>query len=192
MRRGGERAKAPVASRTATRWCLPLAPSSVRAPAFPVHVTLRMASHVYNLRSRRAFRVIGPAIAKAAERFHVRIVHFSVQGNHVHLIVEAATPRALSRAMQGFSVRVARGLNRMMHRRGRVLTDRFHAHVLRTPTETRRAVAYVRHNFRKHLAQIGKPVSPRFVDDYSSDGAGVVLPRPGTWLLKQAVGPPAR
>jgi REP element-mobilizing transposase RayT len=157
---------------------------------FPVHVTMRMAEHVYNLRSRRAFGVIGPAIAKAAERFGVRIVHFSVQGNHVHLIVEAATTDALSQAMQGFSIRVARGLNRMMHRRGRVLSDRFHAHVLRTPTETRRAVAYVRHNRRKHLAEFGQAVTSRFVDEYSSDGAELGLPRAKTWMLKQAVGPP--
>jgi REP element-mobilizing transposase RayT len=160
------------------------------ARSFPVHVTIRMAAHVWNLRSRRAFRVVGPAIALAAERFGMRIVHFSVQGNHVHLIVEATETKALSRAMQGFSVRVARGLNRMMGRRGRVLGDRFHAHVLRTPTETRRAVAYVRNNYRKHFAELGKPISPRFVDEYSSDGAEVDLAAPGTWLLKQAVGPP--
>ncbi len=149
-----------------------------------------MAKHVYNLRSRRAFAVVGPAIVSAAERFGVRIVQFSVQGNHVHLIVEAVATEALSRAVQGFSVRVARGLNRMMKRRGRVLADRFHAHVLRTPTETRRAVAYVRHNHRKHLAELGRPVSVRYVDEYASEGARIELPTPTTWLLKQAVGPP--
>ena len=151
---------------------------------------MRMAAHVWNLRSQRAFRIVGPAIAKAAERFGVRIVHFSVQGNHVHLIVEAVETKALSRAIQGFSIRVARGLNRMMKRTGRVLDDRFHAHVLRTPTETRRAVAYVRHNHRKHLAELGRPVSHRYVDEYSSDAARVGLPTPSTWLLRQSVGPP--
>jgi REP element-mobilizing transposase RayT len=131
------------------------------ARTLPVHVTMRMARHVYNLRSRRAFAVVGAAIAKAAERLGMRIVHFSVQGNHLHLIVEATTTDALSTAMQGFSIRVARGLNAMMGRRGRVLADRFHAHVLRTPSETRRAVAYVRENFRRHMREIGKPVGPR-------------------------------
>ena len=160
------------------------------ARAYPVHVTVRMAPHVWNLRSRRAFGVVGPAIAKAAQRFGMRIVCFSVQGNHLHLVVEAADSEALSRAMQGFSVRVARGLNRMMKRRGRVLGDRFHAHVLRTPTETRRAVAYVRGNYRKHLVALGRRVPPRLFDEYSSDAGRLELPRPATWLLKQSVGPP--
>src|SRR5450755_5039198 len=74
----------------------------------PVHVTMRVAAHVYNLRSRRSFSVIGRALAKAAVRFGVCIVRYSVQGNHVHLVVEAASHESLSRAMQGFSIRVAK------------------------------------------------------------------------------------
>src|SRR5689334_16736094 len=82
----------------------------------PVHVTLRMAAHVYNLRSRRCFSVIARAFAAAGERFGVRIVQFAVLGDHVHIVVEAASSEALAKAMQGFSIRVAKGLNRVMNR----------------------------------------------------------------------------
>lgn len=158
----------------------------------PVHVTVRMAHHVYNLRSRRAFNVIGPAISKAADRFGVRILEFSVQGNHMHLVVEAAAHEALSRAMQGFSIRVAKGLNRMMNRRGRVLADRYHAHVLETSKEARIAVLYVRRNYHKHMAQIGKPVSSSYVDPFATGGADVELAAPRTALLRRAAGPPLK
>ena len=97
----------------------------------PLHVTLRMAPHVYNLRSRRSFRVIEAALWVGGDRFDVRIIHFSVQGNHLHLIVEAPNRRALARAIQGLSIRIAKGLNRMMGRSGRVIGDRYHARVLR-------------------------------------------------------------
>ena len=101
----------------------------------PLHVTLRMAPHIYSLRSRRAFRVIEAARGTGADRFDVRIVHFSVQGNHLHLVVEAPHRRALARAIQGLSIRIARGLNRMMGRAGRVFDDRYHARVSgRSPT----------------------------------------------------------
>ena len=149
------------------------------AGLLPVHVTVQVADHVYNLRSRRCFSVLARAFAAAAERFGVRIVQFSVQGNHVHLVVEAESNDALARAMKGFSVRVARGLNRVMHRRGTVLADRYHSHVLRTPTETRRAVRYVTRNAVKH------GVVARFEEDaYASHTAGVALPPPHTWLLR--------
>lgn len=162
--------------------------SHLRRPSFarplPVHVTLRMARHVYNLRTRRGCSVVARAIVRSAERFGVRIVSFSVQGNHIHLIVEAAATEALSRAMQGFSIRIAKGLNAMMHRRGRVLADRYHARPLRTPCEVRRAIAYVRNNHRRHMAGVGVPLSSRYIDPYASDGAHIALPRPHTWLLR--------
>ncbi len=144
------------------------------ARTFPVHVTMRVARHVYNLRSRRSFSVIARAMVRAAERFGTRIVRYSVQGNHVHLIVEASSDECLSRAMQGFSIRVAKGLNAMMKRRGRVLDDRYHAHVLRTPSETRRAIRYLRDNHRKHEAAAARPTSSR-ADEYATEGRRIAL-----------------
>jgi REP element-mobilizing transposase RayT len=151
----------------------------------PLHVTLRMAPHVYNLRSRRSFRVIASALRLGGDRFDVRVVEFSVQGNHIHLVVEAPNRRALARAIQGFSIRVARGLNRMMGRAGRVFDDRYHARVLRTPTEVRHAIHYVLSNARKHAAQRGETYAPSYVDPYSSAGApDLALPSAQTWLLR--------
>ena len=152
----------------------------------PLHVTLRIAPHVYNLRSRRSFRVIEAALWIGGDRFEVRIVHFSVQGNHLHLIVEAPNRRALARAIQGLSIRIAKGLNRMMGCTGHVFDDRFHARVLRTPTEVRNAIHYVLDNARKHAAQRGATYSAGYVDRYSSAGAlDVELPAAQTWLLRE-------
>ena len=81
---------------------------------FPVHVTWRMRKNVWNLRSRRCFGVLARAFWRGADRFGFKLVHYSVQGNHLHLLVEARDERALSRGMNGLGVRVARGLNRVM------------------------------------------------------------------------------
>jgi hypothetical protein len=72
----------------------------------------------------------------------------------------------------------------MNGRRGRVIADRYHAHILRTPTEVRHAVHYVRHNHRHHVQTVGAT----FVDPYSSASSehGIALPRPATWLLSSA------
>jgi REP element-mobilizing transposase RayT len=152
----------------------------------PVHVTLRMAPHVYNLRSRRSFSRIERALLSGGDRFGVRIVRFSVQGNHMHLLVEAPSREALARAAKGFAVRVAKGLNDMMGQKGRVFDDRYHAHVLRTPTEVRRAIDYIRANARKHAAERGEIYSARYVDPYSSAGVpSLALPPAETWLLRE-------
>ena len=115
------------------------------------------------------------AMYAGAARFGFRLVHYAVMGNHVHLIVEAPDRVALGRAMKGLGVRVAKGLNRVMGRRGKVLGDRYHGRILRTPSETKRARVYLLENARKHFGVVG-------ADAYTST-APVVEPR--TYLLRR-------
>ncbi len=135
------------------------------AARYPVLVTLKTASGQPSLRRAQAREVVFAALAAARERLGMRVVHFSIQTNHVHALVEAGDARALSRGMQGLAVRIARALNRLWKRRGRSWCDRFHSRVLRTPREVRNALVYVLHNARKHGATI------LGIDPCSSGGA---------------------
>lgn len=82
------------------------------------------------------------------------MVHFSVQSDHIHLLVEGDSREALIRGNQGLAIRCARAVNRAAHRTGSVWSDRYHSHVLTTPRETRRALAYVLLNHCKHLRAV--------------------------------------
>jgi hypothetical protein len=188
----GDRAKAPRDARPELRrWQ-------------PVHVTLRMASHVWNLRTARGFAVVDAALRGVRGRGDFRVVHYSVQGNHVHAIVEADGSRALACGVRALAIRLARGLNRMMGRRGPVFADRFHAHVLASPTEVRNALRYVLGNLAKHAGEWGETMGGPWVDPYSSAAPRKVraaqlalLPeppaaaRPRTWLLRNGGEVPA-
>jgi REP element-mobilizing transposase RayT len=116
----------------------------------PVHVTLRVRPDVENLRCRRFLHVLDRALAAVHARPGLRIVHYSVQGNHLHLIAEAPDQPTLSRRMQGFTIRVAKRLNRELGRKGSVFADRYHARALRTPLEVRRAILYLFRNAHHH------------------------------------------
>ena len=143
---------------------------------FPVHVTWRMEPGVWNLRTRRCFGVMKTAMYAGALRGGFRLVHYAVMGNHVHLIVEAPDRVRLARGMQGLGVRLARALNRVMGRSGRVIGDRYHAHILRTPSEVKRARSYLLANGKQHYGHVAAdPFAPR---------APVVAAR--TWLLRRA------
>jgi hypothetical protein len=91
------------------------------------------------------------------------------------LLVEAEDARSLSRGMNGLGVRVARRLNRVLGRRGKLLDDRYHGHILRTPTEVRRARSYLLLNARKHFGRVAP-------DPYTSR-APLMAPR--TFLMRQ-------
>lgn len=120
----------------------------------PVLVTTRLLPGLPNLRRERTLMTLRNALSAGSDRFGFRLVEFSIQSNHLHFIAEAEDARAIARGMQGLLVRVAKALNREWGRRGKVLSDRYHARILRTPSEVRTALVYVLQNARKHGAGI--------------------------------------
>lgn len=154
-------------------------------PRDPVHVTMRVAKGIANLQRGRLRDELLATLGHVRERLGVRLVQFSVQANHLHLIVEAKDTPSLSRAMKGLAVRLARRINRLMGRRGQVFPDRFHTHVLRSPRQALNAARYVRDNSRRHALQIGK----RWTWERDPWAAG---PCPRTFLepLRRLVVPP--
>jgi REP element-mobilizing transposase RayT len=109
----------------------------------PVHVTLRVQAGVRSLREPRVFAAVLAGLTAGRRRFGFRLVHFSVQRDHVHLLVEASNRRSLARGLQGLTIRVARSVNRLLGRNGRLFGDRYQARVLSSPEEVKGALAYL-------------------------------------------------
>jgi REP element-mobilizing transposase RayT len=144
----------------------------VRRPRVPLgcpsHVTLRIQRGLPSLRSRRFSKVFRRSLRQACERGDFRVVHYSVQRNHVHLLIESASKQALGRGMKAVAARLARAANRVFARSGRVLYGRYHLRVLRTPREVRNALAYVLLNARKHWRERHGTAPPLRLDEASS------------------------
>ena len=113
----------------------------------------------------REFRA---SLRRGCERGEFRVVHYSMQRNHVHLIVEAAGKQALGRGMKSVTIRLARAVNRVLARTGPVLLGRYHVRALRTPREVRNALAYVLLNARKHWKERTGGAPPAQLDEASS------------------------
>ena len=143
----------------------------------PIHVVIRVVPAVGRLRRRRAYRAIRRALITVFCRGVIRVVHLSIQRNHIHLLVEAADARCLARGMQGLQISAARHLNAAVSvelgqpraRRGQVFANRYHAELLDTPRRARHALAYVLNNWRRHREDQAGPAQRRAaVDPYSS------------------------
>jgi len=115
-----------------------------------VHITCRIREGLPSLREVGTVAMLFNYLLRNCEREGFRIVEFSVQGNHVHMLCEADSKEALSRAMNGILCGMARRLNRQWKRRGRVFADRYHAEGITTPTQCRHALIYVLANVFKH------------------------------------------
>jgi REP element-mobilizing transposase RayT len=169
----------------------------------PVHVTLRVKANLPSLREGRFVQEWRRSLAEASERGDFRVNHYSLQGDHAHLIVEAHGKEALACGMKSIGARLARALNRVSGRSGPVLDGRYHHRSLRSPREVRRALAYVLLNARRHLAKsrgvsrsatahLDGASSARWFDGWcpkatsrlqEATGAPEVA-RPRTWLLR--------
>jgi len=156
----------------------------------PVHVTLRVRSGLASLRTQVVAELLRRAF-RHSRREWFRIIHFSIQFNHLHLLVEAPDGRGLSRGASGLVIRCARRLNRLLGRRGAVFASRYHARELATPREVRAALVYVLHNARRHSVPITgiDPLSSGAVFDGWSD-AGTRTAPPHEMYARYGVSPP--
>lgn len=160
----------------------------------PLLVTLKLSRGLPRLRNALAHRAVRSALAAGAKE-DFRVVEYSVQNDHLHMIVETDDERSLSRWMKGLAVRLARALNRLWKRIGTVFPDRYHARSLTTPRAVRIALVYVLGNARKHGAW-SEPVPDVYssgssfdgwrasaISQVSADSSPRLLERARTWLL---------
>ena len=181
-------------------------------PRHPVHVTIRVVGNVEGLRRREIYLAVREATIVTFKRRDFRIVHMSIQRDHIHLIVETDDKVALSKGVRGFSISAARQINKAIterggdRRTGKVISDRYHARPLTSPRAVRNTVAYVLNNFRHHGEDRADFARSWKVDPFSSgplffgwkelEHSAVMWPlppkyqpllvqRPRTWLLAQ-------
>ena len=116
----------------------------------PVHVTLRGTKGLPSFRQQLIYHSFERAL-RLTRRPDFRIVEYSIQHDHVHLIIEADDKDALARGMKSFSVRANRLFNVASgRRRGSVWSGRYHRSDLKSPRQVRNALAYCLNNARKH------------------------------------------
>jgi REP element-mobilizing transposase RayT len=152
----------------------------------PLHINFKLALEKGTLRNKTVLKFLAKAIAKARAK-DLRIIQFSLQHNHVHLIVEANNNQTLSKGMRALIISLVMRLNFHWKKSGQRLKQRYHLHVLRTRREVQHACHYVRHNVIKHSGILSSAC-----DAYSSFGTSFFaaeiagrLDPPRAWLLKQ-------
>jgi hypothetical protein len=120
-----------------------------------------------------------------------RVIHFSIQQDHGHFIVEGDEARRARGGVHGLAIRLALAVNRVLGRKGKVVGDRYHARPLRTPRQMRTSMVYVLLNFRKHL-RAPACIDPRSSGQHFSGWQAApvaqdVVPataQPGTWMAR--------
>jgi len=134
----------------------------------PAHVTLRVVEGVPSLGRKPFIRAFQRSLREVKGRTDFRVVEYSIQVDHLHLIVEASDKEALACGMKAVGSRLAKAVHRVFARTGRVLAGRYHVRALSSPKEVRNAIAYVLLNARRHWRKRTGQAPPIRIDAASS------------------------
>jgi hypothetical protein len=159
----GRKAKPP-----SVRTFVPHRARPVHKKRHPVHVTLSARKGLPSFRHQRIHQMLKGILERQARRRYAadfQVAHYSIQSNHLHLVIEATDKRTMRSGVSGLVIAFAKRLNALLSREtGKVWSDRYHARDLTTPSEVRNALVYLLQNFRKHGVTTYGPV----VDHFSS------------------------
>ncbi len=142
----------------------------------PMHINFKVVKGVSNLRNKTILKALKRAIVNA-RRMGLKVNQYSLQSNHVHLVVEAGSNHILTKGMRSLTITFAKRINGIFKREGKVQKERFHLHILRTLREVKNALRYVLNNHEKHTGKKG-------VDVYS---AITIYLNTTNWLFSKAI-----
>ena len=163
---------------------------------------LRTRKDVPRLRRGPAYRAIDRALRRTLGEHAFRVVHTSIQHNHLHFLVEADDKGALSHGMRSLTITAALAINRVLGRKGEVFAYRYNAKAITNPRQMRNALSYVLNNWRRHKENLRSEAAGRSrLDPYSTairfggwkepaqmnvtgDYEPLPAAEPQTWLLR--------
>jgi putative transposase len=157
----------------------------------PLHITVKLKDGLPSLRGDAEMKIIRDALRAVRGKKSMRIIHFVVIGNHVHMIIEAEDRESVASGMNGLLVRITKRLNKLWKRSGKVLADRYHDEVIGSPRQARNVLSYVLNNAKKHGIVLPSAIDP-CTSGIAFDGwaGSTVAPQaldcvvpPSVWLL---------
>lgn len=130
-------------------------------PKYPMHITMKMKKGIVSLRGPKMCAVLKRSLGKAKKR-GLNVIHYALEDNHLHVFAESESNCSLRSGLTSFGSSFGKAARRLTGGRGAVFAGRYHMRVLKTPRQTKNALAYVLLNHSKH--QGAKP----YVDNKSS------------------------
>jgi len=119
----------------------------------PMHITMRLKKDLPNLRQKRTLAAFARRVHRAKD-FGLHVLHFSLQSNHLHMIVEATTRRQLANGLRSLGGSFGKYLRRRKGGTGAIFHGRYHLRVITSARQMRNTLRYVLLNHAKHQRMI--------------------------------------
>ncbi len=116
----------------------------------PALVTIKLKKGIVeSLRNKVLYKVFKRAVCKARIK-GLAIVHFSIQKDHIHFLIEAKSNQEISKGMQSLMLSMSKAISFLTNKTQGIFKDRYHLSLLTNPTLIKNALYYVLRNGQKH------------------------------------------
>jgi REP element-mobilizing transposase RayT len=113
----------------------------------PLHLTIKLIRA--DVQNKTVLKALRHAILRARLQ-GLRIIHYSLEHDHIHLYAESDDNKILARAMKALGGSLIKKINKYFKVKGRCYKTRYHLRILRSATEVKNVINYILKNGIKH------------------------------------------
>jgi REP element-mobilizing transposase RayT len=114
-----------------------------------LHLTVKILRAKAKLKNKIILSILKRSIMNARKK-GLRVIHYSLEYDHIHLLIEADDNFILGKGMQAFGVTFSKALNRMRKMRGAVYKHRYHFRKIIGARQLKNVLNYLFTNGLKH------------------------------------------
>ena len=115
----------------------------------PLHLTIKVRENKADIQNKIVLKSLHRAIMRGRLK-GLKIIHYTLEYNHVHILVEAKNNRVLHQGMQSFGITLSKAINRFKKAKGTVYKHRYHFRQISSLRDLRNVVKYILNNGVKH------------------------------------------
>lgn len=116
-----------------------------------LHLTIKVQKIKADIKNKMILTMLKKAILNA-RRMGLKVIHYSLEYDHVHLLIEADNNVILGKGMQSLGVTLSKAINRTKRIKGRVYKHRYHFRKINSARELKNVMFYIFNNGVKHGA----------------------------------------
>jgi REP element-mobilizing transposase RayT len=114
-----------------------------------LHLTLKIEKNKANLKNKSILKALQQSIKKA-RLLGLKVIQYTLEYDHVHLLVESSDKISLGKGMQSLGISFSKKINKIKKQNGKVFKTRYHFRKLSTPREIKNVLNYILGNGVKH------------------------------------------
>lgn len=114
-----------------------------------LHFTIKVRENKADIKNKRLLKILHHAIKRARLK-KLKVLHYSLEYNHVHLLVEARDNQIIHQGMQAFGISFAKAINKIKFLKGRVYKNRYHFRKITSLRDYKNVLLYIFRNGIKH------------------------------------------